>query len=97
METVLIEVPQCSSKEVVSLVEQMCNNDILSSISMSPNEALNHRPLEIMLLVQSIRKKKRKILREQIRNQYKNVLALGTVVRIIKKQSKEFSSVKKES
>ena len=97
LESVLMEDSRSSFKEVLFQVERMCNEETLSSIQMSATEAFQHNPLEVMMLALSIRKKKRKFLRIELEDQQKRVIELGTVVRIKKNQSKDFSSVKKES
>lgn len=64
---------------------------------MSPFESLQHSPLEVMMISESEKKRKRRFLREEIAIQEKKRILEGTIVRIKKNQNKDFASVKKES
>ena len=82
-------------KETLLMVEKMCNNQVLSSIKMSPNEALRHKPEYILLMSQSNKYRKRKHLRTELNDQVE--IPMFTIVQIKKFQQKQFTSVRKES
>ena len=82
-------------EDILKRVETMCNNEHLSSISMSAKSALDHEPSFIVCLSQSNRLKRRKHLRKELKNQAE--IELRSVVKIRKNVDKYFSSVAKES
>ena len=81
--------------EILKTVESTCNNQLLSSIGMTADEALRHSPSYIAMVSESKKMKKRKYLRSAIL--VKQKIPLYTVVKIKKYQDKMFKSSTKES
>ena len=79
--------------DVLRIVENISNNQILSTLRMSATSALLHKPEYIAMLSESIRHKRKNYLG----NGNKTVLPMYTVVRVKKFLEKEFSSSRKES
>ena len=97
LERIMIEKPNLTFDAKLLLVEKSCNEERLSSIGMSANEALLQNPLEILMISESNKIKKRKFLREEIARQGSHVISVGSVVCIRLNQDKVFASSKKES
>ena len=83
--------------EKLKLVQDMCNNQILNSIGMSPLEALTQDPAFIAMYSRSKKLKQRKYLIDEMVNGGEKTLKKYDIVKIIKNQSKEFASTRKES
>lgn len=83
--------------EKLKIVQDMCNNQVLESIGMSPFNALTQDPAFIAMYSRSEKIKKRKYLRDEMYNGNKNELREFDIVKIIKNQSKDFQSTRKES
>ena len=82
-------------KDILAKVQKTCNSQVLSSIRMSPKDALTQDPNYMAMLSSTIRYKRNKYLREEIKNNVE--IDVMTVVQILKNQSKEFSGSRKES
>ena len=79
--------------EVLRIVENISNNQYLSSLKMSATAALQHKPDYIAMLSSSVRYKRKNYLG----NAKEPELNLFCVVRIKKFLEKQFTSSKKES
>lgn len=85
--------------ELMTLVEDVCNSETLSSHGMSAKEALMAQPMEIMMISESKKLQRRKYLREAVQNQNygRNNFSIGNLVRVKVFVDKQFSSSTKES
>ena len=97
LERIMIEKPNLGFDAKLSLAEKSCNEEHLSSIGMSANEALLQNPLEILMISESKKIQKRKFLREEIATQGNHEISIGSVVCIRLNQDKIFASTRKES
>ena len=91
LETIFLEKKKLSFRQKIKTVEDVCNQQMLSSLGMSAQEALNHSALDVMMISSSKKLKKRKHLREELRDQPTVEIPLHTVVRVKKFLDKEFS------
>ena len=95
LEAFFLEKKKTSFEGILRGVEQVCNNEYVGSISMSPVEALRHSPMYVSLKSESVRLQKRSFLRKEMENPM--ILEKYSIVQIKKFQEKEFTSSKKES
>ena len=94
LETVFSEKKQLSFREKLQAAEKACNEKT-NVLGISAKEALNSRPMDILMLSNSIRLRRRKYLRKELENQ--SVISLGTIVRVRLYVDKKFKSSVKES
>ena len=95
MEKVMNKSSSQPFSETIQLVEQMCNNQYLSSIKMSAIVALQHTPMYVAMMSETVRQKRRKLLRKELIEQKE--LKQFAIVCVKKFQQKLFTSTRKES
>ena len=75
----------------------MCNSEYLSSIQMSARDALQHKPMYLVLKSESLRLGRRKYLRAELAKGENQSLDEYKVVQVKKFEEKKFRSARKES
>ena len=78
--------------EILQNTENVCNNQLLSSIGMSASVALQHKPDFIAMKSETLKQKRKKYLKKD-----SGKISIFSIVKIKKFQEKEFKSVRKES
>lgn len=94
-ETAMAEYRGLTFKEKLKKAEAACNNTIVVPLGMSAKAALDMNAMDLVMLSRNYQVKSRKHLRAELLGQ--KVLAVGTIVRVVRFVDKNFSSTVKES
>ena len=95
LEMVVKEKNAFSFEQQLRMAELACNSQVVSSIGMSPFDALNMRPMDLAMISSDMKIRRNKYFRKELYEE--QLLSVGTIVRIKFFVSKKFSSVVKES
>lgn len=96
LESVFMHEKKNSFREKLLIVENACNNEIVSSLGISPREAIeNHTPLDVLMISNSRKLKKRKFLMNEMLNQKE--IPLFSIIKVVLFTAKQFTGSRKES